>query len=79
MQSHVPVDLSELDRQLALRSWTKQKLADAMRVSRVTVWKIYRDRAAAPGLFAKLTVALEANPPGEMSARLMGEPIEGAA
>lgn len=78
-QARVRVDLAELDRQCALRGWNKQGLADAMGVVRETVWTIYRDRSANVLLFAKLTNALEANPPSSIAALLMGEPDEGVA
>lgn len=72
-QSRVPVNVVALDRECIRRGWTRGELAARMGVNPVTIWALYRDASTSPATFAKLTAALEANPPSEMASRLMGE------
>lgn len=74
-----PVDLSELDRECALRGWGKQQLAAAMGVRRETVWQIYANRSTTAKTYGKLRAALEGSPVTDLDVRLMGAPAEAGA
>jgi hypothetical protein len=75
-----PVDLQWLDRQRALRGWTrKHDLADALDVRPATISDLYANGWTGAVTWAKLLKALKATPPDEMAVALMGESGEGAA
>jgi transcriptional regulator with XRE-family HTH domain len=73
------VDLDELERQRQARSWSRARLAEEMGVSRPALYSIYRNGWTSPATAAKLVAAFERTTPSEMTARLLGQPTEGAA
>jgi transcriptional regulator with XRE-family HTH domain len=72
--NRVVVNLAEIDRERALRRWTKSDLAFALGVSNALISAMYTDGNVSPNLFEKLVQVLGDSALREVAARLMERP-----
>ncbi len=66
-----PIDLGELERQLAARAWTKSDLAQHASLSRETVAQVWRSGTATVHVLRAIVAALENFEANEQLARLV--------
>lgn len=72
-QQPVPVDTHALDRELALRGWSKRELATHAQLAPETIARLYRSQRCGLSAWRRILAALRDHPPLEGAARLLRE------